>query len=94
VQSGQGHVDFVEKTLAGIFEDNMRLKANLSVAIGVRYYWQNYFHDIPYNFAPRLSFAYAPTPKGKTAIRGGAGFFFDRTGPSPISDLLHSMVCD
>ncbi|HTF67253.1 MAG TPA: hypothetical protein VK638_31700, partial [Edaphobacter sp.] len=47
------------------------------------------FHDIAHNFAPRLSFAYAPSVKGDTVIRGGAGFFFDRTGPSPISDLLH-----
>jgi hypothetical protein len=89
VQSGQGHVTFLEKTVAGIFEDNLRLKSNLSISIGVRYYWQNYFHDVAHNVAPRLSFAYAPTPKSKTVLRGGAGLFFDRTGPSPISDLLH-----
>jgi hypothetical protein len=89
VQSGQGHVTFLETTFAGIFEDTIRLKPNLSVALGVRYYWQNFFHNVPHDFAPRLSFAYAPSATGKTVIRGGAGFFFDRTGPSPISDLLH-----
>jgi len=88
VQSGDGRVRFLEKTVAGIFEDNVRVKTNLSVSVGVRYYWQNYFHDIPYNFAPRLSFAYAPSDKGRTVIRGGGGFFFDRTGPAPIADLL------
>lgn len=88
-QSGYGHVAFLEKTVAGIFEDTIRLKPNLSVAAGVRYYWQNYFHDIAHNFAPRASFAWAPTAKSKTIVRGGGGFFFDRTGPSPISDLLH-----
>ena len=89
LQRGQGHVTFLERTVAGIFEDNIRVNPNLSVALGVRYYWQNYFHDIAHNIAPRFSFAYAPSQKGKMVIRGGAGMFFDRTGPSPISDLLH-----
>ena len=89
VQRGQGHVTFLEKTVAGIIEDNIRVRPNLSIALGARYYWQNYFHDIAHDLAPRMSFAYAPTPHGKTVIRGGAGLFFDRSGPTPISDLLH-----
>ena len=89
LQSGQGHVAFREKVLCGFVEDNIRVRPNFSVYVGVRYYFQNYFHDDTNNFAPRISFAYAPTPKGKTVIRGGAGVFYDRTGPSPIGDLLH-----
>jgi len=89
VQTGQGHVAFLEKVLCGFVEDNIRLRANFSLYLGMRYYWQNYFHDDPNNFAPRVSFAYAPTAKSKTVIRGGAGVFFDRTGPGPIGDLLH-----
>ena len=89
VQRGQGHLVFLEKTVAGFIEDNLRIKPNFSLSLGMRYYYQNYFHDDPHNFAPRIAFAYAPTVNSKTVIRGGSGVFFDRTGPRPIADLLH-----
>jgi len=89
VQKGSGHVVFLERVLSGFIEDTIRLKPNFSVSLGVRYYWQNYFHDDPNNLAPRLGFAWAPTKNGKTIFRGGAGEFYDRTGPRPIGDLLH-----
>jgi hypothetical protein len=89
VQNGAGHVAFLEKVICAFVEDNIRVQPNLSVYLGVRYYWQNYFHDEPHNFAPRVSFAYAPSATSKTVIRGGAGVFYDRTGPGPIGDLLH-----
>jgi hypothetical protein len=86
-QSGNGHVVFVEKVLGGFFQDEFRVLPNLQISYGVRYDWQNYFHDNN-NLAPRLSFAYAPGRARKTVIRGGSGFFYDRTGPSPIFDLI------
>ena len=89
VQTGQGHVTFLEKVICAFVEDDIRLRPNLSVYLGMRYYWQNYFHDEPHNFAPRVSFAYAPIARNSTVIRGGFGVFYDRTGPSPIGDLLH-----
>jgi hypothetical protein len=89
VQRGNGHVTFLEKTFALVFEDNVRFTPKFSASLGTRYYWQNFFHDTAHNVAPRVSFAYAPSPKSKTVIRAGAGFFFDRSGPRPIADLLH-----
>ena len=87
-QRGPGHVVFWERTAAGFFEDDIRLKPNLSISLGVRYYFQNYFHNDPNNFAPRVSLAFAPSKRSKTVFRTGAGLFFDRTGPRPIADLL------
>ena len=89
MQQGNGHLIFLEKTFAGFIEDSIRVNPKFSVTVGLRYYWQNYFHDDPNNFAPRFSLAYAPSTKSKTVLRGGAGVFYDRTGPRPIADLLH-----
>lgn len=89
VQRGQGHLVFLEKVLSGFIEDNIRLRPNFSISLGVRYYWQNYFHEDANNLAPRFGFAFAPGTQGKAVIRGGAGTFYDRTGPRPIADLLH-----
>jgi hypothetical protein len=89
LQTGQGHVSFLERVVCGFFEDDIRLRPNFSLYLGMRYYFQNYFHDKPHNFGPRLEFAWAPSPDNKNVIRGGVGVFFDRTGPSPIGDLLH-----
>jgi Carboxypeptidase regulatory-like domain len=88
-QKGNGHVVFLEKVFSGFIEDTIRVKPTFSVSLGVRYYFQNYFHNDPNNFAPRFGFAWAPTKDSKTVFRGGAGVFYDRTGPRPIGDLLH-----
>src|SRR6266478_696612 len=89
VQQGNGHVVFLEKVLSGFIEDTIRVTPNFSMSLGVRYYWQNYFHDDPNNLAPRIGFAWAPARNGKTIFRGGAGEFYDRSGPRPIADLMH-----
>ena len=89
VQQGQPRVTFWEKVVAGYVEDTYRARPNLSLSLGLRYYFQNYFHDDTNNLAPRFSFAYAPAARGRLILRGGAGLFYDRSGPQPISDLLH-----
>jgi len=59
----------------------------VSVTPGLRYDWQNIFTDNN-NFAPRLSAAWALNTK--TAIRGGAGVFYDRAGDGSIHEVLRS----
>ena len=88
-QTGNGHLVFWEHIVSGFMEDSLRIKPNLSVTLGVRYYFQNYFNDDVNNFAPRFAFAWAPRPQGKIIFRGGAGVFYDRSGNRAIADLLH-----
>ena len=45
--------------------------AGLSLSFGLRYDWQNYFHDTN-NFAPRLSIAFAPGNRKTTVLRAGS----------------------
>lgn len=89
IQTGNGHLVFWQREVAGFIEDSIRVKPNFSLTLGMRYYFQNYFNSDPNNFAPRASFAYAPRPKSKTVFRGGAGVFYDRSGARSIADLLH-----
>jgi len=87
LQSGDGRTRFLEKVVGLFVRDEIRVRPNLTIDVGLRYDWQNYFHDAN-NFAPRLSFAFSPDRESKTVLRGGAGVFYDRTGPGPIQDLL------
>ena len=86
-QQGNGHVVFLEKVIGLFAQDEYHPRKNLMLSLGLRYDWQNYFHDHN-NFAPRLSFAYAPGKTQKTVFRGGAGIFYDRSGARPIQDIL------
>jgi hypothetical protein len=88
-QQGNGDLAFLEKQVGTYVKDDWQIRPGLSASLGLRYDWQNYFHD-DNNFAPRASFAYAPGGKKTDVIRGGAGIFNDRSGPGVIADLLHS----
>lgn len=88
-QQGNGDLALLEKQVGAYVKDDWQAKTNLSVSLGARYDWQNYFHD-DNNFSPRVSVAWAPRQSKRYAIRGGIGLFSDRSGPVIIADLLHS----
>jgi outer membrane receptor protein involved in Fe transport len=87
IQQGDPRTIFVEKNLGAFVQDEWRIRQNLSVSGGLRYDWQNYFHDRN-NFSPRLALAYGVGKARNLVLRAGAGFFYDRSGPAPIWDIL------
>jgi hypothetical protein len=84
-QQGSGKLVYWQKELGAFVQDDYRLRPNLSVSLGLRYNWQNLLNSNT-QFAPRFAFAYSPDKKRKTVLRGGAGVFYDRTGPGPLTD--------
>ena len=61
-------------------QDDWRLRTNFTLSAGLRYEGQNNISDWS-DFAPRLSFAWAPggdPSQPRTVIRGGIGIFYDR----------------
>jgi hypothetical protein len=86
-QASNGRLRFWNMQAAGFVQDDIRLRPNLSVAVGLRYDRQNYLND-RHDFAPRLSFAYAPDKQRKTVFRGGAGIFYDVLPAAVTGDLL------
>jgi hypothetical protein len=73
----QGH----QADIAPFFNDDWRLRPNLTLSLGLRYEWQTNLSD-KRDFAPRLAVAWAPGRSarggGKTVVRAGFGMFYDR----------------
>ncbi len=88
-QRGNGDLALLEKQVGTYIKDDWQVRPGLSLGLGLRYDWQNYFHD-DNNVAPRFSLAYAPGNQKTSVLRGGVGVFNDRSGPVVIADVLHS----
>ncbi len=86
-QQGDGRLTFLQKVFGAFIQDQIAVNDRLSLTAGLRYDWQNIFTDTN-NVAPRLSLAYAIDKK--TAVRGGAGIFYERAGDSAIREVLRS----
>src|SRR6266699_2809482 len=73
---GNPQVSFAQHEFFTFFEDDIRVRPSFSVMLGLRHQFQSNVSRYK-NFAPRLSFAYAPG-KGQTVLRGGFGICYER----------------
>ncbi|MGA9994425.1 MAG: TonB-dependent receptor, partial [Pyrinomonadaceae bacterium] len=86
INGGNPQAD-VKQTDAGIFfQDDWRVRPELTVSLGLRYERQTNINS-KYNFAPRLAFAWSPgggnsARPPKMVIRGGGGIFYNRFNES------------
>ena len=72
--------------LGFFFQDEWRLRPNLTFSYGLRWEEETIIRDFN-NLGPRLSLAYDPFKSGKTVIRLGAGIFYNRALLRTIDDF-------
>jgi outer membrane receptor protein involved in Fe transport len=87
--SGRRTLSIEQKEVGGFVQDQIRLRSNLQLTLGVRWDWQNYLHDAN-NFAPRASIAYAFGEKRNTVLRAGGGL--GRRQYRPVESRLSRSV--
>lgn len=91
ILGGTPEIKYSQTDFSPFFQDDWRVKPNLTLSFGVRYDWQSNIES-KFNFAPRVSIAWSPAAKkGKkqnTVIRAGFGLFYDRFNESMLSQSL------
>ncbi len=76
MNQGNPRISFTQNEYYSFFQDEIQVRQNLSLSLGLRYEWQSNLSDYN-NFAPRVAFAFSPHG-GQMVLRGGFGIFYDR----------------
>ena len=81
INTGNPEISGNQIDVGAFFGDDWRIRANLTLSLGLRYETQTNIHDWT-DFAPRIGMAWAPgaggRSKGKSVLRAGFGMFYDR----------------
>ncbi|MFL6468477.1 MAG: carboxypeptidase regulatory-like domain-containing protein [Pyrinomonadaceae bacterium] len=73
------------------FNDEFRLRPNLTMSYGLRYERETAVTDND-NFGPRIGIAWDPFNKGKGVIRVGAGIFYNRVLLRTVGDFIQNSL--
>jgi hypothetical protein len=84
--AGPGRTTFWADEIGTFVSDQIQVKRNLQISLGLRYDWQTYIETL-HNFGPHVSLAYSREKDHKTVYRAGYGIFYDRSGARPISEI-------
>jgi hypothetical protein len=86
-RAGTTPVSYSQKQFSAFIQDDIRLRQNLSISLGLRYETQTAISD-RLKFAPRVGFAWSPFRSGKTTFRGGLGIYPQWLDPSVYQQIL------
>ncbi len=91
ILGGTPEINYSQTDFSPFFQDDWKIKPNLTLSLGVRYDMQNNVSST-LNFAPRVSVAWSPAARKdkqlKTVFRAGFGIFYDRFNESMLSQSL------
>ncbi|MGE5813020.1 MAG: carboxypeptidase regulatory-like domain-containing protein [Acidobacteriota bacterium] len=73
---GNPLVDYSQYQLGWYVQDDIRVRKDLTVSLGLRHEVQSHLADWN-NFSPRAGFTWSPFKNGSTTFRGGIGVFYD-----------------
>jgi carboxypeptidase family protein/TonB-dependent receptor-like protein len=86
VNQGTPQIAYGDHIAEGFFQDELKLRRDLSIMGGARYDYESRVNDYN-NIAPRVAFAFAPG-KQTLNLRGGFGVFYERLGEKGIEPVL------
>ena len=84
---GESAVEFTQYRFGWFVQDDIRLRKNLTLSLGLRHEVQSQLGDRA-NFAPRAGMSWSPFADGKTTFRAGAGIFYDWFGANVYEQTL------